>query len=348
MAKIDTFFEQLISQKGSDLHLAQGQKPKIRVHGHLKEMESSEVLSENALVDMMKEIADNDYWTRFDKTGDMDFAYSLGEKARFRANYFRQFNGYGAIFRMIPSEILTLEDLGLPDILNSFGKLSSGLVLVTGPTGSGKSTTLAAIINAINQNQNKKIVTIEEPVKFMHKNIKSIITHREVGLDTESFASGLNGALKSDVDIILVGEMRDKETIELALKAAEMGILVFGTLHTNSAAKTIDRVVDAFPPSQKNQIRTVLSNTLRGVLAQQLVRTADGNGRVAALEILLRTSALRSIIQTGDTIKLVSEIQMNGQMGMILMDASLHRLVSAGTITKEEAYLKAIDKDSFI
>jgi len=347
LAKIDALFQELINKGGSDLHLAQGQVPKIRLHGELQELDSQSELTQESLLDLLKEIAEDHAWDHFADSGDLDFAYGLGEEARFRANYFRHFYGYGAIFRLIPSKILTLDKLGMPDVLKNFAELRSGLVLITGPTGSGKSTTLAAVINHINETQTKKIVTIEEPVEFMHPNKKSIITHREVGLDTQSFSSGLKGAIKSDANIILVGEMRDRETIRLALTAAEMGILVFGTLHTNSAGKTIDRVVDVFPTNQKNQIRTILANTLKAVVAQQLLRSADGSRRWCANEILLRTPALSSIIMSGETMRLTSEIQLNRQKGMILMDDCLRQLVQEGKISQSEAHMKALEKSAF-
>ncbi len=347
MAKIDELFKKLIELNGSDLHLKQGHKPKVRVQGHLADIESHDVLTENNLTDLMKEIAETSDWQSFDETGDLDFAYALGSQARFRANYFRHFNGIGAIFRLIPSNIQTIDALGMPAVIKNFAELNSGLVLVTGPTGSGKSTTLAAIIDHVNANKNKKIITIEEPVEFIHKNKSCIITHREVGLDTKSFAKGLRGALKSDANVILVGEMRDRETIELALTAAKMGILVFGTLHTNSASKTIDRIIDVFPSNKRNQIRSVLAGALRGIIAQQLVRSTDGKRRYCAYEILLKTPALPALIASGDTNKLISEIQLGGQLGMVLMDDCLMKFVNEGKITNDEALLKAIDKSRF-
>ncbi len=347
MSKIDALFRELINKGGSDLHLAQGQVPKIRLHGELQELDSQPELTQEVLLDLIKEIAGDREWNHFTDNGDLDFAYALGEEARFRANYFRHFYGYGAIFRLIPSKILTLDDLGMPEVLKSFAHIRSGLILITGPTGSGKSTTLAAIIDHINTTQIKKIITIEEPVEFTHPSKKSIIIHREVGLDTQSFSTGLKGAIKSDANIILVGEMRDRETIRLALTAAEMGILVLGTLHTNSASKTIDRVVDVFPTNQKNQIRTVLANTLKAVVAQQLLRSADGSRRWCANEILVRTPALSSIIMSGETMRLTSEIQLNRQKGMVLMDDSLRKLVEEGKVAQSEAHMKALDKSAF-
>ncbi|MBF0593488.1 MAG: PilT/PilU family type 4a pilus ATPase [Candidatus Omnitrophica bacterium] len=347
MAKIDALFRELIAKKGSDLHLEQGRCPKIRLHGSLVNIAGQSVLTESYLKELLFEIAGPDMWQRFEKTGDLDFAYSLGTEARFRANFYRQFFGFGAVFRLVPSEIVPLESLEMPDVLKEFAALRSGLVLITGPTGSGKSTTLAALIDYINRQHEKRIITIEEPVEFVHKNQKSIITHREVGMDTESFASGLRSAIKSDVQIILVGEMRDRETIMLALTAAQMGILVFGTLHTNSAAKTVDRIIDVFPVDQKNQVRMILVNTLQGVVSQQLIKSVDGTRRWVAYEIMVRTSGLAAIIAEGDTTRITSEIQLNRARGMILMDECLVGLVKGGKVKQEDAFMKALDKYSF-
>lgn len=346
MPEIDNLFNTLISQKGSDLHLEEGQKPKIRLHGTMTEV-GNEVLTKARMTLLLSEIAEKEDWRHFEQTGDLDFAHSYGQQARFRANYFRHFFGLGAVFRLIPSQIRTFEELDLPPRLKDFAKFRAGIVLVTGPTGSGKSTTLAALIDFINTNYSKKIITIEEPVEFTHHNKKSLISHREVGRDTESFASGLRTAIKSDVNIILVGEMRDQETMELALTASEMGILVFGTLHTNSAAKTIDRIVDAFPLSRKNQIRTILANNIKAIVAQQLLPSVDKTRRYAAYEILMRTQALGNIIQSGESIRLNNEIQTNRASGMILMDDYLMELVKNGMVSKTDAYLKAIDKGKF-
>lgn len=347
MHKIDTLLNQLILEKGSDLHLEQGQRPKMRVHGSLRNIEGHDILTGLYLQEILSEISGSEMWRRYEIKGDLDFAYALGEAARFRANYYRHFYGFGAVFRLIPSNIVSLEALDMPDVLKGFGKLHSGLVLITGPTGSGKSTTLAAVIDFINRHYEKKIVTIEEPVEFVHQNKKGLITHREVGLDTVSFSSGLKSAIKSDADIILVGEMRDRETIMLALTAAQMGILVFGTLHTNSAANTIDRIIDVFPAEQKNQVRMILVNTLQGVVSQQLLKSVDGSRRWVAYEILLRTSAMAAIIHEGETSKLISEIQLNRAKGMILMDDCLTELVKMGKVTWEDAFMKALDKHSF-
>jgi len=346
MNEIDQLFNDLISQKGSDLHLEEGQRPKLRVHGQLIEI-SSEVLSRQRMIELLLPIAPPEDWQEFETNGDLDFAYAWGEKARFRANYFRHFFGLGAVFRVIPSHIRSIEELDLPSHIKKFAQWRSGLILITGPTGSGKSTTLAAIIDYINTHFAQKIITIEEPVEFTHPNKKSLISHREVGKDTFSFASGLRTAMKSDANIILVGEMRDRETMELALTASEMGILVFGTLHTNSAAKTIDRIIDTFPPNRKNQIRTILANSLKAIIAQQLLPSADKTRRWAAYEILIRNQALGNIIQTGESVRLTSEIQTNRNHGMVLMDDSLMELVNAKKVAKEDAFLKAIDKSRF-
>lgn len=347
MAAIDALFRQMIGMKGSDLHLEQGQLPKARVHGDLENMPGHERLNEKHLGDLLSEIAGEKRWKHYLDRGDLDFAYAIEGLARFRANFFKHAGGFGAIFRVIPSKVLTLEEIGAPDVFKQFSALTSGLVVVTGPTGSGKSTTLAAILDHINASQCRKIITIEEPVEFVHQAKKSVIIHREVGEDTVSFQSGLKGAIKSDVNLVLVGEMRDKETIELALTAAEMGILVFGTLHTNSAAKTIDRIIDVFPAKQKNQIRSQLANALKGVVAQQLLKSADGTRRWASHEVLLGCQALPGIIRAGESLKLGSVMQMNKGMGMQTMDDCLLDLVKTGKVTLEAAYMKAQDKTRF-
>jgi len=346
MAKIDKLFEIMMAKGGSDLHLEEGQKPKIRLNGVLVELDHP-VLSESSLLEYLFEICGPNHWQRFKNTADVDFAYDMQGKARFRSNYFRHSAGYGAIFRIIPSEILTLEKLQAPEIFKSFATLRAGLVLVTGPTGSGKSTTMAGIIDYINENFSRKIVTIEEPVEFVHPKKNCLLIHREVGEDTQSFASGLKGAIRSDSDVVLVGEMRDRETIELALTATEMGILVFGTLHTNSASKTIDRIVDVFPHNQKEQVRSQLSFALRGIVSQQLLRSADGKRRWAAHEILIYTGPLPALVRSGDSTKLFSYIQTGKRAGMITMDDCLLQMIKEGKVTQEAAYMKAIDKTRF-
>jgi len=346
MFEIDNLFNLVIKKNGSDLHLKEGQKPKIRVNGQLMEIEG-QTLTRTHIVSLLSDIVSKDDWQKFEAKGDYDFAYSLGVQARFRCNYYRHLLGYGASFRLIPSKILSIDELDLPPCAKTFAKWHSGLVLITGPTGSGKSTTLAAIIDYINTNFSYKIITIEDPVEFIHYRKKSLISHREVGHDTASFASGLRSAIKSDVDIILVGEMRDAETMGLALRACEMGVLVFSTVHTNSAAKTVDRIIYSFPSYRKNQIRTILANNLRAVITQQLIPNSDFTRRYGAFEVLLKSQSLGNVIQTGETFRLNTETQTNRAQGMILMDDSLMELVKAGKISKEMASLKALDKARF-
>ncbi len=347
MAQIDALFNELIKSDGSDLHLEQGQRPRMRINGKLIDCADQLVLTQEYLCGILKEISTEENWQRLERTGDLDFAYALASGERFRANYFKFFYGYGAIFRLIPSEIRSFEELGVPDVMKQVSDLKAGLVLVTGPTGAGKSSTLAAIIDLINSRYVKKILTLEEPIEFLHKNKRAIIVHREIGTDAISFAQGLRSALKTDVNIILVGEMRDRETIELALTAAEMGVLVLGTLHTNSAAKTVDRIIDSFPSNKKNQIREILANTLQIVCAQQLLPSIDKTRRWAAFEILLRSMAIPAIIRGGDTKLLKTEINTNARLGMISMDNYLLRLVQENKVSKEEAYVKAMDKTLF-
>ena len=346
MALIDQYFEILIERKGSDLHLAEGQLPKIRVHGEIVPIAKT-VLSHEMLGSMMEEICDSKRYAKFLQSGDTDFAYALGQKARFRANYHMQSNGFGCIFRIIPSKILSLEELKAPPVLHRFAHFTSGLILVTGPTGSGKSTTLAAIIDYINVNFSKHILTIEEPIEFVHPIKKSVIIQREVGIDTHSFSDGLRSCSRQDLDIILVGEMRDPETIALALKAAEMGSLVFGTLHTNSATKTIDRIVDSFPAEEQENVLLLLGNSLKGICSQLLLKTADGKGRCAVHEILIDAPGLSSMIRERKLALLESLIQQGKAEGMQLMDDALWDGVQKKIISPEDAYMKAKDKSRF-
>ena len=346
MAKIDSLFEVMLQQDASDLHLSEGQPPKVRAHGRISNLDHP-TLTRQHMEQYLQEICSTDRWQHFQEVKDLDFAYGLGEKARFRANYFYQENGMGAVFRVIPSEIKSLDDLNLPKVLRSFCYMNSGLVLVTGPTGSGKSTTLAAMINEINAKSARHIITIEEPIEFVHPNKRSIICQREVGIDTNSFADGLKNGLRQDCDVILVGEMRDYETISLAVTAAASGTLVFGTLHTNSAIKTVDRIIDAFPADQQAQIRTMLSDCLKGVCAQLLLKTKDKKGRVACNEILIGTTALASSIREGNIGNIRNIIQGGKGMGMQLMDDAIQKELNNGKISGEEAYLKATDKTRF-
>ena len=345
--QIDRYFAYLVEHGGSDLHLAQGQPPKIRVHGSITPIPGEEVLTGDTLSTMMREIANEKSWKHFEDTGDLDFAYAMDDASRFRCNYLKQSHGNACVFRLIPTKIATLEQLGIPDVVRDFGHIRSGLVLVTGPTGSGKSTTLAALIDYINVNFSRHIVTVEEPIEFVHGNKQSIITQREVPAQTPSFADGLRAALREDADIVLVGEMRDLETISLALTAAETGLLVFGTLHTNNARKTVDRLIDVFPADQQSQIRTMLAASLRGVVAQLLCKRSDKPGRVAVNEIMVSSSAVAAIIREGATQKLSDVIISGKSLGMQFMDESIWEKLKDGIISPFEAYMKAIDKKRF-
>ena len=346
MPIIDTHFSKLIELGGSDLHLSQGQPPKVRVHGSIKAI-SEEVLTGGTMEAMMQEICEPRAWERYLEKGDLDFAYEMDEDNRFRCNYLRQQHGYGAVFRIIPTKIASLEQLGIPPIVKEFGHMRSGLVLVTGPTGSGKSTTLAALLDYINTNFRRHIITVEEPIEFVHRNKKSIITQREVPIQTPTFADGLRAALREDADIVLVGEMRDLETISLALTAAETGLLVFGTLHTNNARKTVDRIIDVFPSDQQSQVRTMLAASLRGVVAQLLMKKSDGKGRAAVNEIMVSNSAVGAIIREGATQKLYDVIIGGKAQGMQFMDDAIWQKLRDGYVTPMEAYMKAIDKNRF-
>jgi twitching motility protein PilT len=346
MAYIDDFFRVLIECGASDLHLSEGQPPKVRRHGDIVPIRE-EPLTREEIAFMLAEICDPKRWQKFEDSGDLDFAYQMDADNRFRCNYLKQAHGYGAVFRIIPTRILTLDELGVPQVIKEFGDMRGGIVLVTGPTGSGKSTTLAALIDHINVHHGRHIVTIEEPIEFVHRNKKSIITQREVPEHSPTFASGLKAALREDADIVLVGEMRDLETISLALTAAETGLLVFGTLHTNNARKTVDRMIDAFPAEQQSQVRTMLAASLRGVVAQLLFKKADGSGRLAVNEILKANSAVSAIIREGATQKLQDIIVAGKAEGMQFMDDAIWEKMLEGVITPHEAYMKAIDKNRF-
>lgn len=343
---IDELFSVLVERGGSDLHLLEGQPAKIRRHGEVTAIQESP-LDREMIVRLLEPICSPPAWRRFTETGDLDFAYEMDENNRFRCNFYKQLHGYGAVFRIIPTKIKTLKELGVPPIIESFGNYKSGLVLVTGPTGSGKSTTLAAVVDSINTNHARHIVTVEEPIEFVHPNKKSVITQREVPNETPSFATGLKAALREDADVVLVGEMRDLETIALALTAAETGLLVFGTLHTNNARKTVDRIIDAFPSNQQEQIRTMLANSLRAVCAQLLLKRSDGGGRLAVNEILIGNNAVASIIREGATMKLNDVLKTGKAEGMQLMDDAIEGHLKAGRIFPMEAYMKAIDKLRF-
>jgi twitching motility protein PilT len=346
MAKIDAFFNLMDEVGASDLHLASGSQPILRVRGDMERVKFPP-LDNDELKTMLYEIAPEFKVKVFEETGDVDFGYEIPGKARYRANFFNQKNGVAAVFRQIPSRVMTADQLGLPPILKKFAGLHKGLVLVTGPTGSGKSTTLAAIVDHANKNRRDHIITVEDPIEFVHESQQCLVNHREVGLHTKSFAAALRGALREDPDIILVGEMRDLETIELALTAAATGHLVFGTLHTPSAAKTIDRVIDVFPSGQQNQIRNTLSEALKGVVAQTLFKRADVKGRVAALEILVVTPAISNLIREAKTFQIPGMLQVGKKYGMQTLDDAIMDFLNKKMISPEDAYSRCIDKTKF-
>jgi twitching motility protein PilT len=343
---IDDYFDIIVQTKASDLHLQEGQPPKMRLHGDIQTMRETP-LTHAEMEQMLREVAGAQRWETFVKKGDADLAYELSAEARFRCNLHRQLHGLGGIFRLIPNKIATLEQLGVPPIIKRFANVKGGIVLVTGPTGSGKSTTLAALVDFINSSYARHIITIEEPIEFVHENKLSVITQREVGEDTPSFSAGLKNAMREDADVVLVGEMRDLETIALALTAAETGMLVFGTLHTNNARKTVDRMIDVFPSSQQPQVRTQLAASLRGIVAQLLLKKADGKGRVAVNEILISNSAVSSIIREGAAEKLTDVLISGKGEGMQFMDDAIQALLDDGTVSAQEAYMKGIDKQRF-
>jgi twitching motility protein PilT len=346
MAKIDAFFKLMNEQNASDLHLVSGQPPALRIRGDMERIKYK-VLENDSLKAMLYEIAPEHKVKQFEETGDIDFGYEIPGIARYRSNFFMQRNGVGAVFRQIPEKIMTAEQLGLPSVISKLASLPRGLVLVTGPTGSGKSTTLAAIIDVANRTRKDHIITIEDPIEFVHKSQSCIVNHREVGIHTRSFSAALRGALREDPDIILVGEMRDLETISLAIEAASTGHLVFGTLHTMSASKTIDRIIEVFPSSEQAQIRSTLADGIRSVIAQVLFKRVDTRGLCAALEILIATPAARNLIREGKTHQIPSVIQTGRKYGMQLLDDAIMGLLDKGWIGADEAYAKSNDKGRF-
>lgn len=346
MAEIDAFFKLMHEQGASDLHLSSGQQPALRIHGDIERIKY-DVLTSDRLRKLLYEITSQEKIKVFEETGDVDFGYEIAGLARYRANYFMQKNGISAVFREIPSEILTAEQLGLPPVISKLADLPRGLVLVTGPTGSGKSTTLAAIIDQANKNRRDHIITVEDPIEFVHRSQKCIVNHREVGLHTDTFSAALRGALREDPDIILVGELRDLETTALAIEAASTGHLVFGTLHTSSAAKTVDRIIEMFPASEQAQIRSTLADGLRAIVAQTLFKRIDVKGRCAALEILVATPAVRNLIREAKTHQVPSMIQTGKQYGMQLLDDAIMQLYQKNWISPDEAYSKANNKSMF-
>jgi len=346
MARIDAFFKLMHEQKASDLHLVSGQPPVLRIRGDLERVKFK-VLDDNELRSMLYEITPEDKIKIFEESGDLDFAYEIPSIARYRANYFMQKNGIGAVFREIPSEILTVEQLGLPPVMSRLALLPRGLVLVTGPTGSGKSTTLAAIIDECNRKRKDHIITIEDPIEFVHLSKNCVVNHREVNTHTRSFASALRAALREDPDIILVGEMRDLETIRLAIEAAATGHLVFSTLHTTGAAKTVDRIIEVFPTGEQPQIRSTLADGLRAVISQTLFKRVDVKGRIAVLEFMAATHGVRAMIRESKTHQLPSAIQTGKKYGMQTLDDGIMAHLKAGKIDPNEAYMKCVDKERF-
>ncbi|MFP4531363.1 MAG: type IV pilus twitching motility protein PilT [Desulfobacterales bacterium] len=346
MAKIDAFFKLMNDQGASDLHLIAGQQPALRIRGEVERVKYQQ-LDNDQLRAMLYEIAPEDKIKVFEETGDVDFGYEIPGLARYRANFFMQRNGVGAVFRQIPNNIMTCEQLGLPFVVAKLATLPRGLVVVTGPTGSGKSTTLAAIIDEANRLRKDHVITVEDPIEFVHESRGCIINQREIGLHTKSFSAALRGALREDPDIILVGEMRDLETISLAIEAAATGHLVFATLHTSSAMKTVDRIVEVFPENQQAQVRSNLSDSIRAVVAQVLFKRIDRKGRVPALEILIATPAVRNLIREQKTHQLASSMQTGKKYGMQVLDDAIMDLYNKGYVSADDCYLKANEKQRF-
>ena len=346
MAQIDQFLKVLVEQDGSDLHLSTGSPPVIRVHGHLQRVKFREMTAKD-METLVYEVMEEEWRARFLDRQDFDFAYEIEGLARFRVNVFWQRKGLAAVFRTIPATILTAEQLGLPEAVRRLCLLTRGLVLVTGPTGSGKSTTLAAMVDLINDTRQDHVITIEDPIEFTHPNKKCLVNQREIGTHTQSFANALRAALREDPDVILVGEMRDRETIELGLTAAETGHLVFGTLHTNSAPKTVDRIIDVFPADQQEQVRSQLAESLKGVISQVLLRKKGGVGRVAALEIMVGTAAISNLIRENKIHQIPSMIQTGKKDGMQLLDQHIMEFYMSQVIDANEAYMRAQNKQTF-
>ena len=346
MNKIDQFLKDALAKSSSDLHFISGDPPRVRIHGSLKTL-TDEILTIDFVKEAVYEIMGAQLRLEFEKSNAVDFAYEIPEVSRFRVNVMRHLNGVGAVLRAIPSTALTLEELDMPEAIHNFCKHTQGLILVTGKTGSGKSTTLAAMIDAINKRMKGHILTIEDPIEFVHQRKSCLISQREVGLHSNSFADALRSAMREDPDVILVGELRDLETISIAVTAAEMGILVMGTLHTNGAAQTVDRMVNTFPADKQNQIRTMLSTSLRGVISQQLLPLKDKPGRVAALEVLVNTPGVANLIRQGKLDQLETAMQSGGAIGMQTMDSTLMDLVERDVISGQEAYQQANNKARF-
>jgi twitching motility protein PilT len=346
MAQIDTYLEEILKRRGSDLHFIAGDPARIRLHGDLGALRP-ETLTADFVKEALYEIMPRRAIERFETQDGADFAYTLTERGRFRVNVMRQLRGMGAVFRAIPSKALTLEDLKMPPAVHQLCRATNGLILVTGKTGSGKSTSLAAMIDDINKRDKGHILTIEDPIEFVHARRNCLISQREIGTHAATFSGALLSALREDPDVILVGELRDLETMSTAITAAEMGILVMATLHTNGAAQTVDRMVNAFPTDKQSHVRTMLSTSLRGVISQQLLQRADGSGRVGALEILINTPAAANLIRQGKMDQLETVMQSGGAHGMRTMDMAIQQLLDAGAVSGREAFKKAINKAKF-
>src|SRR5579859_756654 len=346
MAEIDSYLIEVLEKRGSDLHFIAGDPPRIRLYGDLSSLRPDKLAAE-AVKKALYEIMPKPALDRFESKDGADFAYTLADRGRFRVNVMRQLNGMGAVFRVIPSKAFTLDELKTPDAVRQMCRANNGIILVTGKTGSGKSTTLAAMIDDINTREKGHILTIEDPIEFVHQRKGCLISQREIGVHATSFSSALLSALREDPDVILVGELRDLETMSIAVTAAEMGVLVMGTLHTNGAAATVDRLVNAFPADKQPHVRTMLSTSLRGVVSQQLIPKADKKGRVAALEILINTPAISNLIRQGKMDQLENAMQSGAATGMKLMDMAIQTLLDSKLISGKEAFKKSINKSRF-
>ncbi len=346
MAAIDAFLLDVLERRGSDLHFLAGDPPRIRLYGDLQPLRPEKLAPEmvrEALYEIMPKVAQE----RFEAHDGADFAYTLADRGRFRVNVLRHLSGMGAVFRAIPSTAMTLDELKLPEAVRQMCRAGNGLILVTGKTGSGKSTTLAAMVDDINTRVKGHILTIEDPIEFLHQRKSCLVSQREIGVHAASFSEALHSALREDPDVILVGELRDLETMSIAVTAAEMGILVMGTLHTNGAGPTVDRMINVFPSEKQSHVRTMLSTSLRGVISQQLLKRADGQGRVAALEILVNTPAVGNLIRQGKLDQLENSMQSGAQFGMRTMDKAIQQLLDQKLISGQEAYKKGINKTRF-
>jgi twitching motility protein PilT len=346
VAAIDSYLIEILERRGSDLHFIAGDPARIRLHGELSTLRP-EKLAPDFVKETLYEIMPKAAVERFEAKDGADFAHTIPERGRFRVNVMRQLHGMGAVFRAIPSKALTLDELKMPEAVRQMCKANNGLILVTGKTGSGKSTTLAAMIDDINLRVRGHILTIEDPIEFVHTRKSCLISQREIGVHAPTFAAALHSALREDPDVILVGELRDLETMSIAVTAAEMGILVMGTLHTNGAAQTVDRMVNVFPSDKQSHVRTMLSTSLRGVVSQQLLQKSDKNGRVAALEILVNTPAAANLIRQGKLDQLENVMQSGAQFGMRTMDTAIQQLLDSRQVSGKEAYKKGINKAKF-